>query len=485
MAVIVTIVIILYLVVMFLSRNVEVSAQGSCFNRILLRMAKWIYQAVPFVTRYSGTVKENLNMLHPAKNDSQLIEEYYVEKIRLLLLVVFAGNAMVVILVIRAHLDAQIQVSEGSYILRGETGEGEKEVEATAYFTMEESPEHVPVTITVSEKHYSREETELFFEELSNNLATDILGENSSADEITDRLKLQDIYGDNPVTVSWTSSDYGLVDEDGSVYNEELSEPVSVVLSAELSYEEQKREIEIPLTVVPEKLSTKQQFIKDLKQQLIMADEAGKEADRINLPDVVDGRRVHYVEKNTQSVRILWMLFVIAAILLYKQRDQHLEELVKKRQNMLIAGYPEFVSKLTLLVNAGLTVRGAIKRIVEQQESRMGRERSGVCYEEWRIALSEMDNGVYEEKAYENLGKRIRLPAYTKLSGLLAQNVKKGSKDMLRILEKESLLALEEQKRETRRLGEEAGTKLLIPMMLMLVIVMILIMLPAFLSYQI
>ena len=44
--------------------------------------------------------------------------------------------------------------------------------------------------------------------------------------------------------------------------------------------------------------------------------------------------------------------------------------------------------------------------------------------------------------------------------------------------------AWEEQKHTARRLGEEAGTRLLIPLFLMLAVVMVIIMVPALLAVQ-
>ena len=45
--------------------------------------------------------------------------------------------------------------------------------------------------------------------------------------------------------------------------------------------------------------------------------------------------------------------------------------------------------------------------------------------------------------------------------------------------------AFEERKNMARRLGEEAGTKLLLPMMMMLGIVMMLIIIPAYFSFSV
>ena len=54
---------------------------------------------------------------------------------------------------------------------------------------------------------------------------------------------------------------------------------------------------------------------------------------------------------------------------------------------------------------------------------------------------------------------------------------------MAAILGREAEEAYEERKKRARILGEEAGTKLLLPMLLMLVIVMAILMVPAFFAF--
>ena len=70
-----------------------------------------------------------------------------------------------------------------------------------------------------------------------------------------------------------------------------------------------------------------------------------------------------------------------------------------------------------------------------------------------------------------------------RLSMLLSQNLRKGNAGLTQLLEKEAEEAFEERKRNARKYGEEAATKLLLPMFLMLMIVMVVIMVPAFLSF--
>ena len=71
-----------------------------------------------------------------------------------------------------------------------------------------------------------------------------------------------------------------------------------------------------------------------------------------------------------------------------------------------------------------------------------------------------------------------------KFSSLLAQNLKKGSRELLSMLEIETKEAFEERKNQAKRYGEEAGTKLLIPMIMILLVVMIVIMYPALVNFN-
>lgn len=56
----------------------------------------------------------------------------------------------------------------------------------------------------------------------------------------------------------------------------------------------------------------------------------------------------------------------------------------------------------------------------------------------------------------------------------------KGTADLIRILEYESADVFNERKENVKILGEEAGTKLLLPMMIMMVIIFAIIMYAAF-----
>jgi flagellar motor component MotA len=71
-----------------------------------------------------------------------------------------------------------------------------------------------------------------------------------------------------------------------------------------------------------------------------------------------------------------------------------------------------------------------------------------------------------------------------KFSSLIVQNLKKGSRELVNLLELEAIDAFEERKNQAKKYGEEAGTKMLFPMVGMLVVVMGIIMFPALVSFS-
>ncbi len=95
----------------------------------------------------------------------------------------------------------------------------------------------------------------------------------------------------------------------------------------------------------------------------------------------------------------------------------------------------------------------------------------------------QIGSGQSEGRAYSEFGRRCGLQAYLKLSTLLEQSQKNGSRQLRQALELEMVSAFEQRKNLAKKLGEEAGTKLLLPLFMMLGVVMVMIVVPAFLAF--
>ena len=148
--------------------------------------------------------------------------------------------------------------------------------------------------------------------------------------------------------------------------------------------------------------------------------------------------------------------------------------------------YPDIVSRLNLFFCAGMTIRGAFEKIAMDYEKQRetGRKSKSFALEEMLITVREMKGGVSESEAYQNFGVRTGVRRYGKLGTLLSQNLQKGNAGLTAALEAEARDAFEDRKADAKRAGEEAGTKLLLPMGIMLLVVMIIVIIPAFLSFS-
>lgn len=91
--------------------------------------------------------------------------------------------------------------------------------------------------------------------------------------------------------------------------------------------------------------------------------------------------------------------------------------------------------------------------------------------------------GISEYEAYEEFGHRCGTREYLKLASLLQTNLKRGTKRLRELLYQESYDAFEQRKNLAKQKGEEATTRLLIPMIMMLLVVMVIIMFPAVMSF--
>ena len=114
-----------------------------------------------------------------------------------------------------------------------------------------------------------------------------------------------------------------------------------------------------------------------------------------------------------------------------------------------------------------------------EKEQMRGNKGKIFVYEQMKKTCREISFGVPQTKAFADMGQKIGVPSYQKLSVLLVQSITRGSTDLFFRLKEEEEEAFFQRKEQAKRKGEEASTKLLAPMMIMLVVILILLMFPA------
>ena len=344
------------------------------------------------------------------------------------------------------------------------------------------------VEIQVSPRMYSEEEVQSLFRQAMNKLDQVILGEDETADHVVKPLCFPQELEGYPFAISWEPGRYDVMDMNGRINQDAVleedpeGEGVLVKITGILRYGTEEAAYNTQVLVfadVEETETIRNQVLNAARQ----AEEVSREEKSFVLPEQVNGRTVRWRFRKESKVMPVLMLGAVICVFLVVQERQKKEKQRKDRKEQMLFDYPEIVSQFTMLMGAGMTAKNVWKKITADycgQKERGGRVRD--AYEEMVITLQEMQSGIPEAECYERFAARCGLVPYMKMGALLSQNLRKGAKGTSDMLKMEAIQAMEDRKSRARRLGEEAGVKLLLPMLLMLVIVLVIVVVPAFLS---
>lgn len=375
-------------------------------------------------------------------------------------------------------------LKDGDILERNRHGEGSYETELI-WSIPEKNIEH-EMTVTVEEQGLTDVEEEALLEAAKEEITTRFIGNNLSMEEIRENVFVYEQYQNGQVAAEWSFDSYKFITLDGTVHNEEVKREGELVKAiVELSCGKHAQTYSFSFRICPKDYSFEEKIDNKLKDELTKRNDKLDEKELV-LPQTVEGQTVRWRMKNTQTPIKLLLLGIIASCcvpLIEKSRRQEAE---KKRNEKLQSEYPELVSKLTILLGAGMTLSGAWNKIATSylDKRKNNTIEKHPLYEEMLITKNEIESGVGEVKAYERFGERCGLHQYRKFCSLLTQNLRKGTRGLACLLEDEVSDAFEERKNFARRCGEEAGTKMLFPMMIMFGIIIVIIMVPAMLSLQ-
>lgn len=424
-------------------------------------------------------VRENLKLLYAGTDGFKEEELYYTEKIGLLLKVFVAGLCLALLAGVATLMNHNLI---DGYFLPRQKYTYHQELQVTP-----EEGETEEVTILVEPQKLSSEESRKLLEQAVAQMEDYILGDNISLEEVRHDLRLIRQVEGQPISVEWELGSYEILNLDGTIRAENLKEEGSIVeLTALLTCNEETAVYRACVIVLPPILSQREEFMQELYGRLEELQEKHGEEEQKELPAQINGRKLIWEEKKSAVPIAILFLTLVCMLALYGAKDRELVQKTKEREQQIRRDYAQIVSKLVLLMGAGMAVRMAWEMIVRdyQRKREQNEQPFRYAYEEMALTYREMQNGVAEIKAYENFGLRCRIPCYLKLSVLLEQNLRKGNHGLTKLLKEEVQEAFEQRKELAVRGGEEASTRMLVPMVLMLVIVMILILVPAGMSMQ-
>ncbi|WP_155832669.1 immunoglobulin-like domain-containing protein [Butyrivibrio sp. AE3006] len=426
-------------------------------------------------------VERGLKALNSKKDVEKEQAKYYIKKISMALMLITAGSIIAALCYFQSRRSDAFD--ENGFLIRNDYDK--REMTRTLTAAGEGGEQYGDFDLLVKERAYTKKQAEELLAKMLKELPEIILGENEDLSHVEKDLNLVTKVPGYPFEISWKTDDIDVIHSDGKVDGEGLTDKGAlVILTAEISYLDYKWEHEFFANVYEKELTGAAFLQKEIQKELTKAEENTREDASFKLPEEVFGKRIIFAESIDDNSFLILLLVIISAVLIFVFQDKELDKEVENRRKKLILDYPQFISRLVLYMGAGMSVRAIFELFSEEYKKDLesGSSKS-FLYEEIRKASNELQSGVSELSVYERLGIRCGAQQYTRLVTLLSQNLKKGNSELSYLLREEADKAVKERMSYARKLGEEAGTKLLLPMIMMLLIVMIVIMVPAYLSF--
>lgn len=172
-----------------------------------------------------------------------------------------------------------------------------------------------------------------------------------------------------------------------------------------------------------------------------------------------------------QDVSVAWVGLLCAGLTPFLLlRDLSMK--VRRRKQRILMDLPVLLTHLMLLINAGETVQQAVLHCSKEN-------RSSALFQELRAVAQEISNHRSFSVAMEHFNQRCGVQEVARMTATIMMNYKRGGEEFVQALHELSVDLWEARKTAAKRLGEEASSKMVFPMVLIFIVIMIIVATPA------
>ncbi len=161
---------------------------------------------------------------------------------------------------------------------------------------------------------------------------------------------------------------------------------------------------------------------------------------------------------------------VLAVMLPYGVRAS-IKGAIERKKDEIVSEFPKMVSKLTMLINAGMLLRKAWDEVADSNHENQ-------LYEEMRQTTKDIQDGMTIEAAMNEFSNRCGVKEIRKFSSIYVQGIKRGAAEAVKSMRIMADEAWENKRQTALQRGEAAATKLLIPNMFMFLGIIIVVVVP-------
>ena len=381
----------------------------------------------------------------------------------------------VIVLVFAFIMDMSSNAITDNTLIRNDTGDGDAIYDLV--LNADGLDEDYSYQLKLKEEKPSDKQANELFTQAKKEIDDSFCEKGQSVEKVRGHINMKEAYAQGAVEAEWTLSAFDEADD-------EQGKLISA--SVELSCGEHRQLYDFSFVVFPDELDAGERLIKGINRH-IDSEMSKTGTKKLTLPDEVDGVKLSWSQEKSNTAAKIAMLEVVVIVLLVLEKKEKKKTAQKERNIQLQLEYPEIVSKMAVLMGSGMTVEQAWNRITARYlDERKNNDKNIMpAYEEMLVTEREISDGVTGRKAYAGFAERVKLPCYQKLVRIILQSIHKGSKGVCEMLEKESEDAFDERRLLALKLGEEAGTKMLMPMMIMMAIVIAIVIAPAIIDFKI
>lgn len=384
-----------------------------------------------------------------------------------------------VLLGIALYLDLSTDHGSVNQLPKREVGEGATELELVI-----NTPEgEMDYELEIQERALEEQEAMELLAQAKREIDETIYYKGENANEVRKGLHTSDKYAGKRVRATWDFNNYKFIDDEGLILSENLPEE-GLIVSAEVTLRVQQyiEVYEFDFRVMPPEYTYHEQIAHDAKKEI----EQNEDNRNIYLPEIVNGSSVKWKKKGENYFGKILFLEIISALVIGLLTSRSRKQASERERLLMKYDYSEIVGKYGILLGAGMSTKQVwynISALYLKKRNERKQMKRGI-YEEMLKTYYELRGGAYEAEAYLNFGKRVHMPEYNRFIRLINQTNTKGARGVSALLQAEATGAFGERVALARKLGEEASTKLLFPMLLMMMVLFAIIIAPAIIEFM-
>ncbi len=161
---------------------------------------------------------------------------------------------------------------------------------------------------------------------------------------------------------------------------------------------------------------------------------------------------------------------LVVFVLVYGLRSG-IKGAIESKKHEIENEFPRMVSKLTLLINAGMLVRRAWDEVATSNYT-------NPLYAEMRTTSKDIQEGMSIDQAMDAFASRCGLKEIRKFSSIYVQTINRGASESIESMRVMAEEAWEKKKQLSKQEGELASQKLLIPNLIMFFGILLVVVVP-------